>query len=380
MRRDAANMANPAISPETEILEREQHVPLYRVVLLDDNDHTYDYVIEMLQKIFIFTLDQAYRHAEEVDRAGRTVLITCELREAEYARDQIHAYGPDWRLPRSKGSMSAVVEPAAVDWRHVGYHTNMRFPPVLFLAAIGVCMMAQQISQPSPVQPPAQPPAAQQPRMTAPDGTTLPLEIAPPPPTLPADRVVVRVGGIEITAGQLDQILDAYSETQRVFVNGPGRQQFIDQLVRVLTLSQEAKRRKLDQTDRYRNQLAYSSAGILSSHAEEDIRKNVKIDDAMLQEYLTAHPLDYMQLRARHILIRMQGASIALRPGQKDLTDAEALANARELRKKIDGGADFAELAANGIRRHLHERQWRRPGFLQARTNAALDSRKRRSP
>ena len=53
--------------------------PLYRVVLLDDNDHTYDYVIEMLQKIFIFSLDQAYRHAEEVDRAGRTVLITCEL-------------------------------------------------------------------------------------------------------------------------------------------------------------------------------------------------------------------------------------------------------------------------------------------------------------
>jgi ATP-dependent Clp protease adaptor protein ClpS len=105
-------MANPAIAPDTEILERERHVPLYRVVLLDDNDHTYDYVIEMLQKIFIFTLDQAYRHAEEVDRAGRTVLITCELREAEYGRDQIQSYGPDWRLPRSKGSMSAIVEPA----------------------------------------------------------------------------------------------------------------------------------------------------------------------------------------------------------------------------------------------------------------------------
>src|SRR6266516_4485351 len=105
-------MANPSLSPEVEILEREDLTPLYRVVLLDDNDHTYDYVIEMLQKIFIFSLDQAYRHAEEVDRAGRTVLITCELRAAEFARDQIHAYGPDWRLPRSQGSMSAVIEPA----------------------------------------------------------------------------------------------------------------------------------------------------------------------------------------------------------------------------------------------------------------------------
>jgi len=106
-------MAKPSVAPETVVMERDQLVPLYSVVLLDDNDHTYDYVIEMLQQIFIFTLDQAYRHAEEVDRCGRTVLITCELPHAEFARDQIHAFGRDWRLERSKGSMSAVVEPAA---------------------------------------------------------------------------------------------------------------------------------------------------------------------------------------------------------------------------------------------------------------------------
>jgi ATP-dependent Clp protease adaptor protein ClpS len=106
-------MANPTAAPEVETVGYNPPVPLYRVVLLDDNDHTYDYVIEMLQQIFIFTLDQAYRHAEEVDRCGRTVLITCELSEAEFGRDQIHAYGRDWRLERSKGSMSAVVEPAA---------------------------------------------------------------------------------------------------------------------------------------------------------------------------------------------------------------------------------------------------------------------------
>lgn len=105
-------MAKPSISPDTEIVEKERLVPLYRVVLLDDNDHTYDYVVEMLQKIFVFSLEEAYRHAEEVDRAGRTVLITCELPQAEFARDQIQSYGPDVRLPRSQGSMSAVVEPA----------------------------------------------------------------------------------------------------------------------------------------------------------------------------------------------------------------------------------------------------------------------------
>jgi hypothetical protein len=87
--------------------------------------------------------------------------------------------------------------------------------------------------------------------MTGPDGTTLPLTIVPQGTMLPPDRVIVRVGDVQLTAGQLDQILEAYPENQRVFVNGPGRQQFIEQLVRVLLLSQEGKRRKLDQSDSY---------------------------------------------------------------------------------------------------------------------------------
>src|SRR4051812_15155026 len=98
--------------PQTDAPGETSKSPLYRVVLLDDDDHTYDYVIEMLQKIFIFTAEQALRHAQEVDSMGRTILITCELPEAEFARDQVHGYGPDYRLPRSKGSMSAILEPA----------------------------------------------------------------------------------------------------------------------------------------------------------------------------------------------------------------------------------------------------------------------------
>ena len=105
-------MPKATVAPETRVEDREAILPLYNVVLLDDNDHSYDYVIEMLQRLFIFTLEEAFRHAEEVDRRGRTIIITCERPQAEFARDQIQAYGPDPRLPRCAGSMSAVVEPA----------------------------------------------------------------------------------------------------------------------------------------------------------------------------------------------------------------------------------------------------------------------------
>lgn len=105
------SVATPA--PAAEGTGQEARQPLYHVVLLDDNDHTYDYVVEMLQRLFAHGLEQAYRHAEEVDKSGRTIVITCELPQAEFGRDQIHSYGADPRLARSKGSMSAVVEPAA---------------------------------------------------------------------------------------------------------------------------------------------------------------------------------------------------------------------------------------------------------------------------
>jgi ATP-dependent Clp protease adaptor protein ClpS len=106
-------MPGTQFESEAQVVSRDELVPLYHVVLLDDDVHTYDYVIEMLQRLFLLSTVDALRHAVEVDSTGRTMVITCELPQAEFARDQIQGYGPDWRMPESKGSMAAVVEPAA---------------------------------------------------------------------------------------------------------------------------------------------------------------------------------------------------------------------------------------------------------------------------
>ena len=104
----------PAVTstPEIKKEKQDQKAPLYNIVLLDDDQHTYEYVVEMLQKLFACGETDAWNHAVEVDTTGRTVVMTCELAQAEFGRDQIHAYGADWRMPKSKGSMSAIVEPA----------------------------------------------------------------------------------------------------------------------------------------------------------------------------------------------------------------------------------------------------------------------------
>jgi ATP-dependent Clp protease adaptor protein ClpS len=40
------------------------------------------------------------------------IVLTTTKEHAELKRDQIHAFGPDKRIPRCAGAMSAVIEPA----------------------------------------------------------------------------------------------------------------------------------------------------------------------------------------------------------------------------------------------------------------------------
>lgn len=90
----------------------EELVPRYHVILLDDQAHTYEYVIEMLVRLFQHSGEQALEMAREVDSRGEAVVWTANREQAEHKRQQIHAYGPDWRLPHSRGSMSARIEAA----------------------------------------------------------------------------------------------------------------------------------------------------------------------------------------------------------------------------------------------------------------------------
>jgi ATP-dependent Clp protease adaptor protein ClpS len=91
---------------------RPEILPPFHVILLDDNDHTYEYVIEMLMRLFGHSLETAFQMASEVDATGRVIVETTSKERAELKQEQIHAYGPDRLLERSQGSMSSVIEPA----------------------------------------------------------------------------------------------------------------------------------------------------------------------------------------------------------------------------------------------------------------------------
>ena len=92
-------------------------IPKYHVVLLDDNHHSYDYVIEMLVDLFGHSIQKAYNMAVIVDKRKRVIVETTHKERAELKRDQILSYGADWRIPHSRGSMTAIIEPAGNEER-----------------------------------------------------------------------------------------------------------------------------------------------------------------------------------------------------------------------------------------------------------------------
>jgi ATP-dependent Clp protease adaptor protein ClpS len=105
-------MTSTIAQPREKRKQKTKGLPPYNVILLDDNDHSYEYVIHMLKVLFGHPPQKGYRMAVEVDTMGRVIVATTNLEEAELKRDQIQAFGPDPLIPRCKGSMSAIIEPA----------------------------------------------------------------------------------------------------------------------------------------------------------------------------------------------------------------------------------------------------------------------------
>ena len=98
--------ADPRKKPTTDRL------PPWNVVLLDDDEHTYDYVIEMLGSVLGHAVERAFLMAQEVDETGRTIVWTGHRELAELKREQIISYGCDPRISKCRGGMSAILEPA----------------------------------------------------------------------------------------------------------------------------------------------------------------------------------------------------------------------------------------------------------------------------
>ena len=164
------------------------------------------------------------------------------------------------------------------------------------------------------------------------------------------DTVVLTIGSEKITKAEFEQIFNQVvsqmpPERRGAAQDPQARRQLAQQLAELKALAQEARRLKIDQTPEAKTQMAMRDDQLIAGMLFQQISKDTKPSPADLQAYYDGHKNEWETVSARHILIRMKGSPVALKDGQKDLTDEEALAKAKDLRAKIVAGGDFAALA-----------------------------------
>ncbi len=111
--RKPAEKKKPQGSTRTKTKTEPKTQPNYHVIIWNDEEHTYEYVIELLMVLFGHPFERAFQITDEVHHSGKGIAWTCHMELAELKRDQVLGFGADWRMPKvSHGAIRATIEPA----------------------------------------------------------------------------------------------------------------------------------------------------------------------------------------------------------------------------------------------------------------------------
>ncbi|HWC88440.1 MAG TPA: ATP-dependent Clp protease adaptor ClpS [Pirellulales bacterium] len=91
---------------------KPKRLPPYAVVVLNDELHTFDYVIETFMKVFGYQKERCFQLARHIHLNGRGIVWTGPKEVAELKRDQILGAGPDFYAQKKvEGPLGVLIEP-----------------------------------------------------------------------------------------------------------------------------------------------------------------------------------------------------------------------------------------------------------------------------
>jgi parvulin-like peptidyl-prolyl isomerase len=203
------------------------------------------------------------------------------------------------------------------------------------LVAVTVAVTCAQQSSP-PLSPPPKPPGS------VVDGPAPAAQAVAPGSTVTPDTVVLTIGERKLTRAQFEQLLADAAPTA---TTPDKKRKVAEQYGELETMAQEARKRMLDQSPEAKQMIAIQVDNVLANLLAKKINDEAQFTDLDLRAYYNIHKDEFEEAQGSHILIRFKGSRVPLKPNEKDLTEAEALAKAQDIRSKLTAGADFVVLA-----------------------------------
>src|SRR5262245_48718344 len=119
------------------------------------------------------------------------------------------------------------------------------------------------------------------------------------------DAVVVTVGDLKLTAGEVEKIVASLPPQNRQFFASPGgRPQLADYLVRTKLFVREAEKRNMEDREDIKRSMSLFRESLLSREVEKEIVKEIKVTDEEARQFLDANSKQFQQAKVRRIVVR----------------------------------------------------------------------------
>jgi peptidyl-prolyl cis-trans isomerase C len=141
-----------------------------------------------------------------------------------------------------------------------------------------------------------------------------------------AEEEVANINGTSISSDEFQKRMERLTrEGQGNFDTPEGREELLDILISREVLNQEGKRLGLDKKKEVKERIEELTKEVMISEVVNQIA-NEKLTDVEMKKYYNKNKADFKEVHASHILVK---------------TEEEA----KEIKKKLDQGGDFAALA-----------------------------------
>lgn len=107
--------SSESIFTDTNTDTEDKLTPRWQVILVNDEEHSYEFVIALIQEVFKKDFEEAFQLTKSVDMSGSAVITVCSKERAELYQQQVHAWGADPSMiltgRASTGPIQCSIEP-----------------------------------------------------------------------------------------------------------------------------------------------------------------------------------------------------------------------------------------------------------------------------